>query len=177
METPPSQALPAILAASALLGARAEEICRLAAEIQGPGRQNKRSFQRLPKQERRRAQSHNPYRIPRRYRAGVLKEFETAAPKPSRRPRRDRRRNKRLLDLYRRRAESKGPHRGRWLPETHIWHGKQTTRRLRISLYPAKRFHMENLWGFRLPGTPCEKKKRQTYRHAARRATIHDRSD
>lgn len=36
----------------------------------------------------------------------------------SKRKRQDRRKSKRLLEIYHRRAEKK-----QWLPETHIWHG------------------------------------------------------
>lgn len=46
-----------------------------------------------------------------------------------------------------------------WLP-THIWH--------------AKRFHMTNLWGYRLPRTPTLKSFRPAYRAAARKAIVND---
>lgn len=46
-----------------------------------------------------------------------------------------------------------------WLP-THIWH--------------AKRFHMVNIWGYRLPNTPTLKSFRPAYRAAARKAIVND---
>lgn len=48
-----------------------------------------------------------------------------------------------------------------WL-ETHIWH--------------AKRFHVEDLWGYRVPVRPSEKSVRAHYRWAHTHATLHDLS-
>lgn len=48
-----------------------------------------------------------------------------------------------------------------WL-ETHIWH--------------AKRFHLANLWRYRLALSPTLKSHRPAHRAAHRSATIHDAS-
>ncbi len=64
--------------------------------------------------------------------------------KPSRK---HRRRPQELLSEYNRRQRSH-----RWL-ETHIWH--------------AKRFHMADRWGYRLPDFPNDKSFRACYRAAA----------
>ena len=49
----------------------------------------------------------------------------------------------------------------RFLP-THVWH--------------AKRFHMKNLWGMRLPTNVCNKGERAISRLAKRACLVHDRS-
>eukprot|EP01071_Lankesteria_metandrocarpae_P004193 Lankesteria_metandrocarpae@DN3422_c0_g1_i1.p1 len=116
----------------------------------------KRSFQRLHKELRRRAQSHNPYRIPKTLRKSSLRDFAESPPKESKRVRKDRRRPANLLEKYRQRSAKT-----RWL-ETHLWH--------------AKRMHMDKLWGYRLAIKPTEKCQRLLYRHAGRHCVIHDRS-
>ena len=65
-----------------------------------------------------------------------------------------RRRPRRLEQAYASRQK-----RVRWL-ETHIWH--------------AKRFHMVEKWGYRLPDKPTDKGIRAAYRYASRYASIAD---
>ena len=47
---------------------------------------------------------------------------------------------------------------------------------LSTHIYHAKRFHMINLWKYRLPLTPTLKSFRPAYRAARRRAIVHDAS-
>uniref|UniRef100_A0A0G4H0D6 Pop1 N-terminal domain-containing protein n=1 Tax=Chromera velia CCMP2878 TaxID=1169474 RepID=A0A0G4H0D6_9ALVE len=115
-----------------------------------------RVFQTLDKEKRRRAMSHNPYRVPRRHRAKALQEVETAPPAASKRPRKDRRRPKNLLQIYLRRSEK-----NRWL-ESHMWH--------------AKRMHMECVWGLWLAASTCDHLQKAQYRASSWRAVVHDRS-
>ncbi|XP_053991918.1 uncharacterized protein LOC128883509 [Hylaeus volcanicus] len=148
---------PAILSLETFLHARTKELKTLKAAITEPKSHNKRSFQLLPKWKRRRAQSHNPYRIPRAYRNGILKELSRNFPKTSRRQRCDTRRTRNRLLSYRKRSGK-----ARWLEETHLWH--------------AKRFHMKTLWNYRLAYEACEKQKRRVHRYTSQRAVIHDKS-
>lgn len=75
----------------------------------------------------------------------------------SRRVRKDRRRPKALLSLYSKRAAFPR----RWLV-THFFH--------------AKRFHMINVWGYRLASHPTQRCQRKLYRYSRRKVLIHDRS-
>lgn len=43
-------------------------------------------------------------------------------------------------------------------------------------LFHARRFHMVNLWGYRLPLTPTLKSFRSSFRAARRKAILHDSS-
>lgn len=43
-------------------------------------------------------------------------------------------------------------------------------------MFHAKRFHMINLWGYRLPLSPTLKSFRSSYRAARRKAVLHDTS-
>lgn len=104
----------------------------------------KRVFQRLPRHMRRRAMSHNLKRLPRRLRPVASKEIQGSDvfERPS--SRRQRRKFKNLQKEYSRRQRSY-----LWL-ETHLWH--------------AKRMHMANKWGYRLPQYLNAKGVRSTYR-------------
>lgn len=111
----------------------------------------KHAFQLLPKHMRRRAMSHNTYRVPARVR--VRQESEAQVKRSSRKRRR---RTSQLLAAYMRRDRE-----WNWL-ETHIWH--------------AKRMHMEGLWGYKLAVKPHEKGQRACYRFANTDSTLYDAS-
>ncbi|KAL0240980.1 hypothetical protein GEMRC1_006216 [Eukaryota sp. GEM-RC1] len=133
--------------------ARTNEMNKLifeVSEIDG----NKRAFQSLPRHARRRAASHNIHRIPSCLRARTEKENASARPKtPEKKQKRWRRR--RSKDDFQLRSGAK------WL-DTHVWH--------------AKRFHMDTLWGYKVPLRPTQKSNRSSV-HAARHiATIQDTS-
>lgn len=113
-------------------------------------------FQKLPKHMRRRAMSHNPKRLPRKYRqAHIAQMTKSGAPARTKRPsRKYRRKPKNLLTEYQRRQRA-----NIWL-ETHIWH--------------AKRFHMINLWGYKLAESSCDKTFRSCYRASSKHCLIQD---
>eukprot|EP01054_Gregarina_sp_Poly1_P011085 Gregarina_sp_Poly_1__11084@NODE_893_length_5825_cov_380_458666_g637_i0_p1_GENE_NODE_893_length_5825_cov_380_458666_g637_i0NODE_893_length_5825_cov_380_458666_g637_i0_p1_ORF_typecomplete_len710_score81_22POP1/PF06978_11/3_5e22POP1/PF06978_11/1_8e04POPLD/PF08170_12/8_6e03POPLD/PF08170_12/2_7e15HTH_21/PF13276_6/21HTH_21/PF13276_6/0_93_NODE_893_length_5825_cov_380_458666_g637_i022034332 len=139
-------------------------------EILRHKKEGKRTFQKLHFEHRRRVQSHNPYRIPRRCRGPILRDMETAPPLPSKRPRKDRRRLRSISSIFGKRSESGG----QWL-ETHLWHGT-FTRTSHWHFPTAKRMKMSNIWGFKLAVIPTQKSKRKIYRHAHRRSVIYDES-
>lgn len=105
---------------------------------------SKRIFQLLPRHMRRRAMSHNLKRLPRRLRAVASKEVQGSEADVKPPSRRQRRKVKNLREEYSRRQRSY-----MWL-ETHLWH--------------AKRMHMTNKWGYRLPNYVNVKGVRSTYR-------------
>ncbi|KAH8394480.1 hypothetical protein KR222_011376 [Zaprionus bogoriensis] len=132
------------------------EIKSLIAEAQLPA-SSKLIFQTLPKHMRRRAMSHHPKRLPRKYRAAHKSQMGKAGNQPvnGKRPsRKYRRRPKNLLREYVRRQRKHI-----WL-DTHIWH--------------AKRFHMIDRWGFRLPYASCDKTYRACYRASAEHCLLQD---
>lgn len=113
--------------------------------------------QKLPPHMRRRAMSHNIKRLPRSIQAMAKSLYENQVNKVTKRPSRYyRRRPKNLLLEYNRRQRKHV-----WL-ETHIWH--------------AKRFHMVDKWGYRLPWKPTQKSKRACYRAASRYCLLQDMS-
>ncbi|XP_026479696.1 ribonucleases P/MRP protein subunit POP1-like [Ctenocephalides felis] len=124
---------------------RQKEIIAMENSISNPST-TKLIFQKLPPQMRRRVMSHNSKRLPIRLREGHMNQLaKSGLPPPSKRPSRCyRRRPKNLVLEYRRRQKTK-----QWL-ETHIWH--------------AKRFHMVERWGFKLPETSCDKSFRAAFR-------------
>lgn len=140
---------------------RLEEIDRLDQALR-KSRQasNKQLFQTIPKHLRRRAASHNPNRVPCNYRRqgkeGSQHHFK-----------RKKRRNIKLL--YRQRTGSSkidnhSNKHTKWL-ETHLWH--------------AKRMHMKDLWGWRIPVENSVKVKRHLYRISKgneNSTIIHDKS-
>lgn len=102
--------------------------------------------QSLPNYMRRRAMSHNPKRVPLKYRQIHINQMEKSGlQKTKKRPsRRYRRKPSNLMKEYVRRQQKNV-----WM-ETHIWH--------------AKRFHMEDLWGYKIPVAPCDKRFRAAYK-------------
>ncbi|XP_955471.1 uncharacterized protein TA18235 [Theileria annulata] len=151
------------------LQSRAQEIEEVFTLLKQNDKQ-KRIFQKLPFVMRRRAMSHNPFKIPRNIRAHILKEMAKNTPKielldtvqllnlkqVSKRIRKDRRRKLNRLQEYQQRCS-----RNKWL-ETHLYH--------------AKRFKMDSVWGYRLAITPTQKSKRRFLRHLKHKCVIHDRS-
>ncbi|EKX73146.1 conserved hypothetical protein [Theileria equi strain WA] len=115
-----------------------------------------RAFQRLPFVMRRRAMSHNPFRIPKSIRMHVVREMAKNMPKAAKRLRKDKQGKLNRLEEYQQRCAK-----NKWL-ETHIYH--------------AKRFKMTNIWGYRLALTSTQKSKRRFMRFTKRRCVIHDRS-
>ncbi|XP_054731691.1 ribonucleases P/MRP protein subunit POP1 [Anastrepha obliqua] len=132
-----------------------QEIRQLIDEVRNPV-SRKLVFQTLPKHMRRRAMSHHPKRLPRKYRAAHRSQMSKAGkPQQTKRPsRKHRRRPSNLLRDYLRRQR-----RQVWL-ETHIWH--------------AKRFHMVERWGYRLPQASCDKTYRACYRASAEHCLLQD---
>ena len=126
----------------------------------------------LPRSLKRRAMSQNYYRIPIRIRYKSLREndgnekiraakqqqkasnsdIEASKKRPwnskikRAKTRKHRRGTKSLLNSYYKRVHSGY----QWI-ETHIWH--------------AKRFHMEELWGFKVPARCNDKCMRASYRY------------
>ena len=155
---------------------------------------NSRIFQSLPRHLRRRAASHNPRRVPNRMRNKAAAEVHNLSRSLISIADSERR----LTQVIKRsrstgRKQSYGPEEicgeraglstysngsvsrpklcrlkltsvlgdKSWL-STHIWH--------------AKRFHMTNLWSYRLPLTPTLKSFRPAYRASRRKAIVHDTS-
>ncbi|GMS87296.1 hypothetical protein PENTCL1PPCAC_9471, partial [Pristionchus entomophagus] len=112
--------------------------------------------QRLPRHMRRRAMSHNVKRMPRRFRAFARPYLERSKHRKKPPSRFARRRPMNLLLNYVRRQRSTA-----WL-ETHIWH--------------AKRFHMVERWGYRLPDRSFQRAFRPIYRTTRRGAVVRDKS-
>ncbi|XP_017035289.1 ribonucleases P/MRP protein subunit POP1 [Drosophila kikkawai] len=135
-----------------------QEIRSLIADAeQTTQRSSKLIFQTLPKHMRRRAMSHHPKRLPRKYRQAHKSQMSKGGNQPvnGKRPsRKYRRRPKNLMREYIRRQRQHI-----WL-ETHIWH--------------AKRFHMVNRWGHRLPLASCDKTYRACYRASAQHCLLQD---
>lgn len=117
--------------------------------------------QQLPNHMRRRAMSHNPKRIPYKYRKIHISQMQksglnkdTAVKK--RPARKYRRKTCNLLKEYNRRKQNNV-----WL-ETHIWH--------------AKRFRMCNLWGYKIPFTTNDKRYRASYKAVRSHCMLQDMS-
>lgn len=131
------------------------EINALSEAITNPA-STKLVFQKLPKHMLRRAMSHNPKRLPRKYRQAHTSQMtKSGTPAKTKRPsRKYRRKPSNLLTEYRRRQR-----RIVWL-ETHIWH--------------AKRFHMVDKWGYKLAQSSCDKTFRSSYRATANHCLLQD---
>ncbi|XP_039300270.1 ribonucleases P/MRP protein subunit POP1-like [Nilaparvata lugens] len=112
--------------------------------------------QKLPKHMQRRVMSHNPKRLPRKFReAHIDMQLKSGIPNVVKTPRRKyRRRPQNLLQEYNRRKRQFV-----WL-ETHIWH--------------AKRFHMIEKWGYKLPNFPNDKSFRACYRACKEHCLLQD---
>lgn len=134
---------------------RLNEIKALTSAITNPNN-TKLVFQKLPKHMRRRAMSHNPNRLPRKYRMAHRAQMcKSGAPAKTKRPsRKHRRKPANLLMEYQRRQRQNA-----WL-ETHIWH--------------AKRFHMVSKWGYKLPQSSCDKTFRSSYRATRKHCLVQD---
>lgn len=113
--------------------------------------------QMLPNFMRRRAMSHNPKRLPVKYRQIHKSQMAKSGMegKNKKRPsRKYRRKTSNLLIEYERRQKH-----FIWL-ETHIWH--------------AKRFKMKKLWGYKIPYTPNDKRYKASYRAAVKHCLLQD---
>lgn len=131
------------------------EITALTEAVENPS-SKKLVFQKLPKHMRRRAMSHNPNRLPRKYRLAHIGQMnKSGEPAQTKRPsRKYRRKPQNLMVEYQRRKRKAA-----WL-ETHIWH--------------AKRFHMVERWGYKIAHTSCDKTFRSSYRASARHCLMQD---
>lgn len=116
----------------------------------------KLAFQKLPKHMRRRAMSHNVKRLPRRLREIHMSQMTKSGlpPKQKRPSRKYRRRPYNLTSEYMQRQRK-----CLWL-STHIWH--------------AKRFHMVEKWGYKLPYSPCDRAFRACYRASIKHCLLQD---
>ncbi|CAG0897260.1 unnamed protein product [Darwinula stevensoni] len=135
------------------VSARATEICALTQLIDRPEK-TVGALQQLPQHLRRRAASHNPKRLP----ARIRQLAGTQTPKEPKRPSRKYRRRPKILKSEYYRRQKRGP---KWL-ETHVWH--------------AKRFHMKEKWGWKIPLSPTDKGTRFAYRATTNSCIIFDLS-
>ncbi|KAK9890547.1 hypothetical protein WA026_010623 [Henosepilachna vigintioctopunctata] len=138
--------LPPVLELTKFSFARCNEIEVMRKHLAASSSGAKVAFQKLPKHMRRRAMSHNAKRLPRRLREIHLSQMKKSGlpPKQKRPSRKYRRKPSNILKEYARRKLNIN-----WL-NTHIWH--------------AKRFHMIEKWGFKLPLSPCDKSFTACYR-------------
>lgn len=150
-----SEDLPSTINLMKFSAARSKEIKEMRESLVSQSG-TKLAFQKLPKHMRRRTMSHNAKRLPRRLRKIHLNQLEKSGmpPKHTRPSRKYRRRPRNLLDDYERRRRKI-----KWL-ETHIWH--------------AKRFHMIEKWGYKIPDRPCDKAFRACYRATAKHCLLQD---
>ncbi|VDM16282.1 unnamed protein product [Hydatigera taeniaeformis] len=130
-----------------LLAARSAEMMACEASLHVATARAIAPLQRLPVRLRRRAASHQLRRLPRRLHLGLSQTVSQKLVKQAKRCRRYRRRSQRLMALATRRVLTptgggEGDGRIRWIP-TALWH--------------AKRFHMVENWGWRLPFAPTDK--------------------
>ncbi|CAG9862088.1 unnamed protein product [Phyllotreta striolata] len=147
--------LPQHIAINSFATARAREI-QVMNKALATSTTVKLAFQKLPMHMRRRAMSHNVKRLPRRVREIHLnQQMKSGIPPKHKRPsRKYRRRPYNLINEYTRRQRRVG-----WL-NTHIWH--------------AKRFHMTEKWGYRIPYSPCDKAFRACYRATKQHCLVQD---
>lgn len=145
------QELPSSLNLMSFALARSKEILEMKSVLKS-NKSTKLAFQTLPKHMRRRCMSHNSNRLPRRLREIHLRQLMKSGmpPKQKRPSRKHRRRPRNLLNRQRT---------NKWL-ETHIWH--------------AKRFHMTERWGYRLPESSCDRAFRSCYRATAHHCLLQD---
>ncbi|KAL3281053.1 hypothetical protein HHI36_004277 [Cryptolaemus montrouzieri] len=148
--------LPGGLEISKFSYARSKEIEVMRKSLASAGSSTKLAFQKLPRHMRRRAMSHNPKRLPRRLREIHLNQMKKSGipPKLKRPSRKYRRKPRNLLEQYTRRQSKI-----KWLT-THIWH--------------AKRFHMIEKWGYKLPERPCDKAFTACYRATKNHCLLQD---
>ncbi|WWC89050.1 uncharacterized protein L201_003968 [Kwoniella dendrophila CBS 6074] len=122
-----------------------------------------RAFQSLPRHLRRRAASHNPRRVPKRLRSKAASEIDSGDNIAKKHLKIARLRRKGTLRDHLSRTEQFALRQKNktWLP-THLWH--------------SKRYHMTNLWGYRIPLTPTLKSFRPAYRASRRKVVGFDTS-
>ena len=131
------------------------DLLRNDAFLNKDGPRNKSLFQLLPRHMRRRTMGYLRKRLPRQIRQQAnIKPPNKASKRPSRKYRR---RPANLLKEYERRKTA-GDNEKMWL-ETHIWH--------------AKRFHMKNVYGYRLAEHDNCKCQRAVYKCLDKFALIH----
>lgn len=150
-----TEKLPPSINSLKFAASRSVEIAAMTESILRPSK-TKLVFQSLPVHMRRRVMSHNCKRLPRKLRQAHLEQLKKSGlpPKQKRPSRKYRRRPANLLEEYNRRKKQ-----NIWL-ETHIWH--------------AKRFHMTQRWGHRLPLSPCDKAFRACYRASSAHCLMQD---
>lgn len=118
---------------------------------------NKRIFQQLPKHLRRRAMSYDIRKVPKSMQPAVKAQVDGALEAKMRNKPKGRDHMK-----YRPHGKQQAMHRNenfRWL-ETHLWH--------------AKRFHMGELWGWKVPIEPTMKQNRSLIKMTNESCTIRD---
>ena len=115
----------------------------------------KRIFQRIKRHMRRRAASHNPKRLPSRYRQRAIQQLLSDPNNSKKFLNRSKRRRPKYHDFLKRQVDK------RWL-ETHVWH--------------AKRSRMAQMFGFMLSIRSNDKSYRAAFRASKYHALIHDAS-
>ncbi|WVR06792.1 hypothetical protein IAU60_003828 [Kwoniella sp. DSM 27419] len=151
--------LPSMIQVEKFAETRAMEINAFQTAIKLAAAQGStRAFQSLPRHLRRRAASHNPRRVPKRLRIRAAMEIDAGDVIAKKHRKVARMRQKGSLRDHASRTEQFALRQKdkTWL-STHIWH--------------SKRYHMANLWGYRLPVTPTLKSFRPACR-AGRRKVI-----
>lgn len=154
-DRPEQQKIPSGLSIVQHVAGRIRELKRLHNDI-ATTKSEMLLHQMLPNHMRRRAMSHNPKRLPLKYRQIHINQMAKSGPNiKKRRPsRKYRRKPSNLMKEYTRRKQKNV-----WL-ETHVWH--------------AKRYHMKELWGYKIPYTPTDKRYRASYNAAANHCLVQD---
>ena len=161
------------------INARSEEIHYFRNLLENKSKlTNKTPAQLQPRHMRRRAMSHNRYRIPSRIRGYVNEKMDEFGEKKILRCRKHLRRSRLLFWHYFKRSNDciskngqiqeyndggfmANPGKAKWL-ESHIFH--------------AKRFFMKSLFGYKLADTCYTKQMRSSYRFSKERAQLYDQS-
>jgi ribonuclease P/MRP protein subunit POP1 len=120
----------------------------------------------VPRHLRRRTRSHERRRMPLKLRLRPLKRHDTSL-----RCRKFQRSPSRLHSLWRERASSAAAAVTAGVANDAV----SSTLRLETHAWCSKRFHMEDLWGFRIPVTVLDKGERavcRVRRHTVRRAAL-----
>ena len=137
---------------------RDPQISKMIDNMENSKPSHKRLFQKLPKHLRRRAMSYDIRKVPKSMRTATIEDQVNSAAeaKAKNKP------SGREKMKYRPHSEQLMAHRNRefrWL-ETHLWH--------------AKRFHMGELWGWKVPLAPTMKQTRNLIRMTADSCTLRD---
>ncbi|ORX35651.1 ribonucleases P/MRP protein subunit POP1-domain-containing protein [Kockovaella imperatae] len=160
-KAPVERTMPDSIQVERFAETRAMEIMAFQNAIRSAADQgSSRVFQSLPRHLRRRAASHNPRRVPKRLRYKAALEI---APGDD------------IAKVQRKKARlrAKGNLHGESRTEQLL--RRQVDKKwLRTHMYHAKRFHMTNIWGFRLPVTPTLKSFRPAYRATRRKVLAMD---